>query len=77
MMPVLTEKPVKTPVTTSNFKVPDKWTQVRTFVSRNLKRKIADRQYMVINLLEAPLLAFILGYISNTAKTKFTSFQAT
>jgi ABC-type multidrug transport system ATPase subunit len=75
MMPVLTEKPAKTPVTTSNFKVPDKWTQVRTFVSRNLKRKIADRQYMVINLLEAPLLAFILGYISKYSENEIYLFS--
>ena len=29
-----------------------------------LTRKLADKQYMTINLLEAPLLALILGYIS-------------
>jgi ABC-type multidrug transport system ATPase subunit len=75
MMLVLTEKPLKVPVTPSNFKVPDKGTQVRTFISRNLKRKIADRQYMVINLLEAPLLAFILGYISKYSEDKIYLFS--
>ncbi|MDQ1296762.1 MAG: transporter ATP-binding/permease protein, partial [Bacteroidota bacterium] len=64
MMPVLTEKPQKTPVAISNFKVPQKSDQIRTFISRNIIRKLADKQYMVINLLEAPLLALILGYIS-------------
>ncbi len=64
MMPVLGDKPLKTVIPPSNFRVPRKVEQIRTFISRNIIRKIADRQYMVINLLEAPLLAFILGYIS-------------
>ena len=64
MMPVLGEKPPKTVIPPSNFRVPHKSDQIRTFISRNLTRKFADKQYMIINLLEAPLLAFILGYIS-------------
>ena len=36
----------------------------RTFLKRNLMRKLADKQYMIINLLEPPVLAFILGYFS-------------
>lgn len=64
MMPVLGGKPEKIPVMPGNFKVPDKSEQIKTFIRRNITRKFADRQYMTINLLEAPLLAFILGYIS-------------
>jgi len=64
MMPAITRPPVKVPVTPGNFRVPDKLVQLRTFIKRNITRKIADRQYMTINLLEAPLLALILGYIS-------------
>jgi ABC transport system ATP-binding/permease protein len=48
----------------SNFRVPGRGSQIRTFIKRNLTRKLADKQYMTINLLEAPLLAFILGYFS-------------
>jgi len=64
MMPVLAEKPQKTVIPPSNFSVPRKSDQIRTFIRRNITRKLADSQYMAINLLEAPLLAFILGYIS-------------
>jgi ABC-type multidrug transport system ATPase subunit len=64
MMPKLEAKPEKIPVKLSNFRVPDKSDQVRTFIKRNIIRKLADKQYMIINLLEAPLLALILGYIS-------------
>lgn len=64
MMPVLKLKPEKTKVSSGNFKVPRKTVQFRTFVKRNTTRKFADKQYMAINLLEAPLLALILAYIS-------------
>jgi ABC-type multidrug transport system ATPase subunit len=64
MMPLLGSRPGKNPVTPSNFKVPAKFEQVKTFIKRNITCKLADRQYMVINLLEAPLLALILAFIS-------------
>ena len=64
MMPLLEKKPSRMPITPGNFRVPRKADQIKTFVRRNITRKMADRQYMIINLIEAPLLAFILGYIS-------------
>ncbi|MEM6829987.1 MAG: ATP-binding cassette domain-containing protein, partial [Bacteroidota bacterium] len=48
----------------TNFNIPDLWDQFKIFSKRNLLSKIANRQYVLINLLEAPLLAFILGYFS-------------
>ena len=74
MMPVLGDKPSKTVIPPSNFRVPEKANQIRTFIKRNMTRKIADRQYMTINLLEAPLLAFILGYISKFSENGVYSF---
>jgi len=74
MMPVLGDKPTKTVIPPSNFRVPEKLNQIRTFIKRNLTRKLADRQYMTINLLEAPLLAFILGYISKFSEDGVYSF---
>ncbi len=74
MMPVLGDKPAKTVIPPSNFRVPEKIDQIRTFIRRNLTRKLADRQYMTINLLEAPLLAFVLGYISKFSENGVYSF---
>jgi ABC-type multidrug transport system ATPase subunit len=76
MMPVLEGKPGKLPITPGNFKVPDKLSQIRTFIKRNLLRKFADRQYMIINLLEAPLLAFILSYISKYSENSDYIYSA-
>jgi ABC-type multidrug transport system ATPase subunit len=74
MMPVLSGKPVGSSVPPSNFRVPHKSEQIRTFIRRNLTRKLADRQYMTINLVEAPLLAFILGYISKFSENGVYTF---
>ena len=74
MMPVLGNKPSKSVIPPSNFRVPRKVDQIRTFIKRNITRKLADRQYMIINLLEAPLLAFILGYISKFSENGVYSF---
>ncbi|MEP1093915.1 MAG: ATP-binding cassette domain-containing protein [Cyclobacteriaceae bacterium] len=48
----------------TNFNIPDLWNQFKIFSKRNLLSKISNRQYVIINLFEAPLLAFILGYFS-------------
>lgn len=74
MMPVFGETPEKSSLPPSNFRVPRKSDQIRTFIRRNLTRKLADRQYMTINLVEAPLLAFILGYISKFSENGSYTF---
>jgi len=74
MMPALKGKPEKTEIPDSNFRVPGRINQIITFVKRNLTRKFADTQYIAINLLEAPLLAFILGYISKYSQNGVYSF---
>jgi len=64
MEPSLAGRPEMKPLPPSNFKIPGRMKQIRTFVRRNLVRKYADKQYLVINLLQPPLLAFILAFVS-------------
>jgi len=47
-----------------NFSIPGKLKQVWIFFRRDLVSKLANKQYVLISLLEAPLLAFILGYFT-------------
>lgn len=68
MEPELQSPPPLKELPESNFLIPGRLSQIRTFLKRNLERKLADKQYMTINLLESPLLAFILSYFS-----KYTS----
>ena len=46
------------------FKVPGRWKQFRIFGLRNLLTKVTNRQYLVINLFEAPFLAALLAYLT-------------
>lgn len=46
-----------------SFKTPNKLKQFMVFVKRDVLSKLANTQYLVINLLEAPFLAFLLAYI--------------
>ncbi len=64
MEPTLSGRPEMKPLPASNFRIPGWTNQLSTFVKRNLARKYADSQYMVINLLEPPILAFILGFVA-------------
>ena len=45
------------------FKIPNIFAQFRVFVKRDVISKLANRQYLFINLFETPLLAFLLSYI--------------
>lgn len=76
MMPAFGELPPQTALPQSNFRVPEKLAQLKTFIIRNIKRKLADRQYMTINLLEVPALAFILGYLSKYSEPAGYTFGA-
>ena len=46
----------------SHFGIPGKLKQFGVFVKRDLLSKLTNRQYVLINLLEAPLLAMILAF---------------
>lgn len=47
----------------SSLRIPDRLKQMWLFASRDIQAKIHNRQYMIINLLEAPVLAFLLAFI--------------
>lgn len=53
----LTEKPNIT------FSIPNKLKQFNVFIIRDVLSKLTNKQYLLINFLEAPILAFILAYL--------------
>ena len=59
-------KPIKwqTQLPPSNFQIPKKLEQLSLFLRRTLLSKQSNKQYLILNLLEPPLLALILGYLS-------------
>ncbi len=46
-----------------NFKIPNKIKQFAVFVKRDVLSKLSNRQYLLINLLETPILALLLSSI--------------
>ncbi|MCG8309665.1 MAG: ATP-binding cassette domain-containing protein [Cytophagales bacterium] len=43
--------------------IPNRFKQIAIFTARDLKSKLANKQYILINFLEAPLLALILAVL--------------
>jgi ABC transport system ATP-binding/permease protein len=79
---IFKEKIKITPVSTNNneitqkLQLPNWFNQLKVFITRDVLSKIGNAQYLVINLLEAPLLAFILAYIIRYIdKSKSTSYS--
>ena len=44
-------------------KIPNGINQLKVFITRDVLSKLANKQYLTINLLEAPLLAFFIGFM--------------
>jgi hypothetical protein len=53
-------------------RIPNWVEQLRVFVTRDVLAKIANKQYLYINLLEAPVLAFFISFM-----VKFYSHRKT
>ena len=53
---------------------PGYWGQFSIFVQRNVLTRLANRQYMVINLLEAPLIALVLAWLCRGSAGEKISF---
>ena len=51
----------KDPLT--NLKIPNPFKQFKVFIKRDVLAKLTNKQYLLINFLEAPLLGFILSFI--------------
>ncbi len=47
----------------STLRIPSRFKQTVIFTSRDFLAKLSNKQYLLINLLEAPLLAIILAFI--------------
>ncbi|OQY02018.1 MAG: hypothetical protein B6I20_07280 [Bacteroidetes bacterium 4572_117] len=47
-----------------SFKIPSKLKQILVYIKRDVLTKLANKQYLFVNLFEAPVLALILSYIT-------------
>jgi ABC transport system ATP-binding/permease protein len=63
-----------------NFKTPNKFRQMLVFTKRDVLSKISDVQYLLITLLEAPVLALALAFLiryfdESAANPKYTLYE--
>ncbi len=58
----------KIPLPSNFFKIPSALNQFKIFSIRNLLSKLTNKQYLLINLLEAPVLAIVLAYFTRYSK---------
>ncbi len=63
----LTEEKEESDTPTQNLSIPNRIKQASVFLRRDVLSKISNRQYVLINLLEAPLLAIVLAVITKYA----------
>jgi len=57
----------------SSFHIPSKIKQIQVFIQRDILSKISNKQYLFINLVETPLLAFLLSYLLKYWKSSTVS----
>jgi len=57
-------EPVKEELPENFYSIPGLFKQMKIFFIRDILSKLTNRQYILISLLEAPLLAVIMGYFT-------------
>lgn len=68
-IPTAQKKEVRTALPDVAFSLPSKFQQFKVFFQRDILSKISNRQYVLVNLLEAPALAFIMAFFLKFAKS--------
>ncbi len=61
-------KQKKEPLPPNYYSIPSRLKQMKIFFTRDIRSKLTNTQYILISMLEAPLLALILGFF-----TKYSS----
>jgi len=74
IQPLLTINNKQSKLPENNFNTPNKFNQFKIFILRNLLVKLTNKQYVLLNLLEAPILAFILAYLTRYSSDVTYSF---
>ena len=62
------KRPFTNVVPRSLYKIPSRWQQIRIFFKRDILAKLKNRQYLIVTLLEAPVLALILSFYTRSSR---------
>lgn len=53
----------------TDFNIPPRWQQLKIFFKRDVLAKMANSQYLILTLLEAPFLAILLAFFTKSSRT--------
>lgn len=52
----------------SNFSAPGRWEQIKLYFKRDIAAKVKNKQYLLITLAEAPVLALLLSFYTRSSR---------
>jgi len=61
-------RPYTSVVPENLYQIPARWQQIKTFFKRDIWAKLKNNQYILITLLEAPVLALILSFYTRSSR---------
>jgi ABC transport system ATP-binding/permease protein len=62
------KRPFRKEIPQSDFKEPPRWEQTKLYFKRDIRAKFKNTQYLIITLLEAPVLAMILAFYTRSSR---------
>ncbi len=62
------KRPFTNTIPQSLYRIPSRGKQIRIFFKRDILAKIKNNQYLIITLLEAPVLALLLSFYTRSAR---------
>lgn len=60
-------RPFKPVIPQSDFSIPSRLKQLRIYFTRDLLTKLVNKQYLLLVIFEAPILAFLLAFITRNS----------
>jgi ABC-type multidrug transport system ATPase subunit len=61
-------RPFTNTIPQSLYRIPSRWQQIKIFFMRDILAKLKNNQYLIITLLEAPILALILSFYTRSSR---------
>ena len=62
------KRPFTNTIPQSLYRIPSRWKQIRIFFKRDLLAKVKNNQYLLVTLLEAPVLALLLSFYTRSSR---------
>ncbi len=61
-------RPFRKKIPKSDFKAPTPWKQAKLYFKRDVSAKLKNTQYLIVTLLEAPVLALLLAFYMRSSR---------